>query len=51
MQKTRQELTEERNSIKEDRVKLEIFKNELLTKQKVIENLRYDYLKSVNEAE
>ena len=31
--------------MREDRIKLEIFKNELATKQKTLESLRYNYIK------
>ena len=32
----------------EDKVKLEIFKNELKTKQKAIETMRYEYIKTTS---
>ena len=41
-------LEEERQQLTEDRVKLEIFKNELKTKQKAIETARYEYIKSTS---
>jgi hypothetical protein len=31
--------------IREDKIEMEIFKNELKTKQKTIENMRYNYIK------
>jgi len=42
-------LEEDRASLGEDRVKLEIFKNELKTKQKAIETMRYEYIKSTSQ--
>lgn len=33
----------------EDRIKLEIFKTELKTKQKAIETMRYEYIKSTSQ--
>jgi hypothetical protein len=41
----REELESEKESIKEDRVKLEMFKNELKTRQKTIESIRFDFIK------
>ena len=41
-------LEEERVQLTEDRVKLEIFKNELKTKQKAIETMRYEYIKATS---
>ena len=37
--------------MREDKIRLEIFKNELRTKQKAIESMRYNYLKADNLAE
>jgi len=42
-------LEEERQQMTEDRVKLEIFKNELKTKQKAIETARYEYIKQTSQ--
>ena len=42
-------LEEERVQLTEDRVKLEIFKNELKTKQKAIETARYEYIKATSQ--
>jgi hypothetical protein len=44
------DLEAEKDNIKEDRVKLEMFKNELKTRQKTIEGLRFDYIKSSGES-
>ena len=49
MRKLRIALDEERQQIAEDRVKLEIFKNELRTKQKAIETMRYEYIKATSQ--
>lgn len=43
------ELESERSSIREDRIKLDLFKNELKTKQKTIENMRYEFIKNGHE--
>ena len=48
MKKLRSALDEEKAQIAEDRVKLEIFKNELRTKQKAIESMRYEYIKTTS---
>lgn len=48
MKKLRGALEEEKQQIQEDRVKLEIFKNELRTKQKTIETMRYEYIKATS---
>ena len=42
------QLEEERDGVSEDRCKLEIFKNELRTKQKAIEASRYEYIKETS---
>jgi len=42
-------LDDEKYQIAEDRVKLEIFKNELRTKQKAIETMRYEYIKATSQ--
>jgi len=42
-------LEEERVQLTEDRVKLEIFKNELKTRQKAIETARYEYIKATSQ--
>lgn len=39
------DLEGEKNQIRDDKIELEIFKNELKTKQKTIENLRFNYIK------
>lgn len=39
----------EKNQIRDDRIELEIFKNELKTKQKTIENMRFNYIKNDQE--
>lgn len=49
LKKVRNALDEEKSQINEDRVKLEIFKNELRTKQKAIESMRYEYIKSTSQ--
>ena len=49
MQRLKGALDEEKNTIAEDRVKLEIFKNELRTKQKAIETMRYEYIKATSQ--
>jgi len=49
MKKLRGALEEEKQQIQEDRVKLEIFKNELRTKQKTIETMRYEYIKATSQ--
>ena len=49
MKKLRGALDEEKQQIAEDRVKLEIFKNELRTKQKAIESMRYEYIKTTSQ--
>lgn len=36
-------------SLQEDRIKLDIFKSELKTKQKAIEVMRYEYIKSTSQ--
>ena len=48
MRKLRSALDEEKTQIAEDRVKLEIFKNELKSKQKAIETMRYEYIKATS---
>ena len=45
LRKLKNDLESEKSQLKEDRIKLEIFKNELNTKQKTIEGLRYNYIK------
>merc|ERR1712226_694043 len=42
-------LEEEKVQLTEDRVKLEIFKNDLKTKQKAIETSRYEYIKATSQ--
>ena len=42
------ELQERKQQLGEDKVKLEIFKNELKTKQKAIETMRYEYIKATS---
>jgi len=49
MQRARSALEEEKQQIAEARVKLEIFKNELRTKQKAIETMRYEYIKATSQ--
>ncbi len=49
LKKLRGALEEEKQTIAEDRVKLEIFKNELRTKQKTIEAMRYEYIKATSQ--
>jgi len=49
MRRLRGALEEEKQQIAEDRVKLEIFKNELKTKQKAIETMRYEYIKATSQ--
>ena len=49
MKKLRGALDDEKQQIAEDRVKLEIFKNELRTKQKAIETMRYEYIKATSQ--
>ena len=49
MRKLRGALDEEKTQIAEDRVKLEIFKNELKSKQKAIETMRYEYIKATSQ--
>ena len=49
MKKLRNALEEEKKQIQEDRVKLDIFKNELRTKQKTIETIRYEYIKATSQ--
>ena len=44
----RVELQERKQQLGEDKVKLEIFKNELKTKQKAIETMRYEYIKATS---
>ena len=39
------DLEGEKNQIRDDKIELEILKNELKTKQKTIENLRFNYIK------
>ncbi len=41
----REDLENEKESIKEDKVKLEMFKNEMKTRQKTIESMRFEYIK------
>ena len=48
MRKLRVGLDDEKQQIAEDRVKLEIFKNELHSKQKAIETMRYEYIKATS---
>jgi len=45
LRQLRLDLEAERQQLREDKIKLEIFKNELKTKQKTIESLRYNYIK------
>lgn len=47
----RGDLENERDSIREDRIKLEMYKNELKTRQKTIENIRYEYIKNNQESQ
>ena len=49
MQRLKGALEEEKQQIAEDKVKLEIFKNELHTKQKAIESMRYEYIKATSQ--
>lgn len=46
LKKRREDIEKQKSMIQEDRVKLNIFRNELMTKQKTIETLRYNYIKS-----
>ena len=39
------DLEAEKNQIRDDKIELEIFKNELKTKQKTIESMRFNYIK------
>ena len=43
------DLEGEKNQIRDDKIELEILKNELKTKQKTIENLRFNYIKGDQE--
>lgn len=43
------ELEGEKNQIRDDKIELEIFKNELKTKQKTIESMRFNYIKGDQE--
>ena len=45
LKQLRIDLEAERQQIREDKIELEIFKNDLKTKQKTIENMRYNYIK------
>ena len=46
LRRLREELENERDSIKEDRVKIELFKNDIKTRQKTIEALRFEFIKN-----
>ncbi len=50
LKQLRSELEAERESIKEDRIKLEMFKNELKTRQKTIESIRFDFIKNTADS-
>jgi len=39
-------LENEKESIKQDRVKLEMYKNDIKTRQKTIESIRFEYIKN-----
>ena len=43
------DLDGEKNQIRDDKIELEIFKNELKTKQKTIESMRFNYIKGDQE--
>lgn len=45
LRQLRSDLEAERDSLKEDRIKLEMFKNDLKTRQKTIESLRFEFVK------
>ena len=49
MKRLRAGLEEEKTQMAEDRVKLEIYKNELRTKQTAIENMRFEYIKATSD--
>ena len=42
----REELEMERESLREDRIRLDMHKNELKTRQKTLEQLRFEYVSS-----
>ena len=42
------QLEDEKATLAEDRVKLEIYKNDLKTKQKAIESSRFEYIKQTS---
>ena len=46
LRQLRADLETEMASIKEDKIKLEMYKNELKTRQKTIEGMRFDYIKN-----
>jgi chromosome segregation ATPase len=46
LKKLRADLDSQRQLLREDKIKLELFKTELNTKQKTIESLRYNYIKA-----
>ncbi|CDW83861.1 UNKNOWN [Stylonychia lemnae] len=46
LRKLREDLEMERESIKEDRVKLEMYKNDIKTRQKTIETMRFEFIKT-----
>ncbi len=45
LRQLRLDLELEHSSLKEDRIKLNLFKNDLKTRQKTIETLRFDFVK------
>lgn len=42
----REELERERDALREDRIRLDMHKNELRTRQKTVETLRFEYISS-----
>ena len=49
MRKLKVNLDEEKQQINEDKVKLNVFKNDLKTKQKAIESMRFEYIKTTSQ--
>lgn len=46
LRRLKEELEVEKESLKEDRIKLELYKNDIKTRQKTIETLRFDFIKN-----
>jgi hypothetical protein len=42
----REELEQEREALKEDRIRLDMHKNELRTRQKTLEQMRFEFVSS-----